>query len=278
MFKLIVLGNNGPFPAKDGACSGYLLQYNDTNILLDLGSGSLANLISVLSSELDSINAIILTHLHSDHISDISVLRYAVFRSGNPVDRDGRSIKIPLYCPPAPELEYETLCSYPQFDVQPITDDLILEVNGLTLSFAPMRHPYPVYAVSATTEKYVMDASDAQLPTDGRKYSNKFVYTGDTSWNLELVQFAEGADLMLADANYISQDRLAGKPIFHLTAEECGIAAAEAGVTRLLLTHFTPGSDIGRRVAEAKAGAQKVLGRSDSLQVEVAQILTSYEI
>ncbi|MCL2060170.1 MAG: MBL fold metallo-hydrolase, partial [Oscillospiraceae bacterium] len=151
MFKLIVLGNNGPYPAKNGACSGYLLQHEDTNILLDLGSGSLSNLISVLSSELESIDAIILTHLHSDHISDISVLRYAIFRTGNAVDKDGRALKIPLYCPPAPAQEYEALCSYAQFDVQPITDGLVLGIGGLTLRFAPMRHPYPVYAVSAST-------------------------------------------------------------------------------------------------------------------------------
>ena len=266
MFKLTVLGNNGPFPAKDGACSGYLLQYNDANIILDLGSGSLANLISALSAELECIDAIILTHLHADHISDISVLRYAVFRSNYAVGMDGKPLSIPLYCPSEPALEYETLCSYDQFDVRPITEDVIIKVKGLELSFAPMQHPYPVFAVAAAEVGREQDLC------------RKFVYTGDTSWNQNLILFAEGANLMLADANLISQDRLAGKPVFHLTAEECGIAAAEAGVARLLLTHFTPGSDVGRRVAEAKAGAQKVLGRSDSLIVEDAQILTSYEI
>ena len=266
MFKLTVLGNNGPYPAKDGACSGYLLQYGYTNVILDLGSGSLANLISALSSELECIDAIVLTHLHSDHISDISVLRYAVFRSNNATDREGRPLKIPLYCPPEPEMEYRELQSYAQFDVRPISGELVVQFKKFKLGFAPMQHPYPSFAVSAVETAPEVDIK------------RKFVYTGDTSWNQNLVPFAEGANLMLADANLISQDRLAGKAMFHLTAEECGIAAAEAGVIRLLLTHFTPGSDIGRRVAEARAGAQKVLGRSDSIIVEDAQILTSYEI
>ena len=265
VLKLTVLGNNGPYPAQGGACSGYLLQHEDSNILIDLGSGTLANLVSALSSELESIDVIILSHLHADHISDISVLRYAVFRSGGAPGKDGLVNRIPLYCPPEPAAEYETLYSYAQFDVQPVTGDLELTVDGLTINFAPMKHPYPSFAVSIT-------AAD---PDGGSK---KFVYTGDTSWNQELIPFAEDADLMLADANLISQDRLAGKPIFHLTAEECGIAAAEAGVKKLLLTHFTPGSDVARRVAEAKAGAQKVLGRADSLPIEAAEILTEYEI
>jgi len=217
--------------------------------------------MTVLSSDLEKINAIILTHLHADHISDISVLRYAVFRANNSTDKDGDQVKIPLYCPPEPELEYGTLCTYVPYDVRPITEGLALDFDGLTIKFAPMQHPYPAFAVSA-------ESGD----------NRKFVYTADTSWNQELIIFAEDADLMLADANHISQDRLAGKPMFHLTAEECGIAAAEAGVKRLLLTHFTPGSDIERRVAEARAGTQKVLGRSDSLHVGDARILTSYEI
>ena len=281
MFKLTVLGNNGPYPAKGGACSGYLLQYDETKILLDLGSGSLANLISVLSSDLDNIDAIILSHLHSDHISDVSVLRYAYLKAGAPAG-EGEPSSIPLYCPAAPQLEFDTLRSYAQFSVHPITENLVIKINGLTISFLPTIHPYPVYAVSVVTDKYDKDVAyepqPTALPAAGFEFYQKFVYTGDTSWNQELIPFCEGANLLLADSNLISQDRLAGKPLFHLTAEECGIIAAEAGVTRLLLTHFTPGADIGRRVAEARAGAQKVLGRSDSLLVEDAKILTTYEI
>jgi len=271
MFKLTVLGNNGPYPAKGGACSGYLLQRDDTIIILDLGSGSLANLVTALSYDLEGIDAIILTHLHSDHISDISVLRYAVFRAGGAAGANGGALSIPLYCPQSPSMEYESLRTYTQFDVRPISETLLLTYGDLTIKFSEMQHPYPVFAVSASVSQPAAEPAASGT-------TRRFVYTGDTTWNQNLVPFSEGADLMLADANLISQDRLEGKPVFHLTAEECGIAAAEAGVAKLLLTHFTPGSDIGRRVAEAKAGAQKVLGRNDCLIVEDAQILKSYEI
>jgi ribonuclease BN (tRNA processing enzyme) len=242
------------------------------NVVLDLGSGSLANLISILSTDLENIDAIILSHLHSDHISDISVLRYAVFRSNNAVDKNGFAFRIPLYCPAEPALEYEMLLAYTQFDVQPISGDLELEFGGMKLNFAAMKHPYPSFAVRAAAD------GCASAADGGARARRIFVYSGDTSWSQELIQFSEGADLLLADANLITQDRLAGKPVYHLTAEECGIAAAEAGAAKLLLTHFTPGADVGRRVAEARAGAQKVLGRSDGLLVEDASILTSYEI
>jgi ribonuclease BN (tRNA processing enzyme) len=275
MLKLTVLGNNGPYPAQGGACSGYLLQGDRATIVLDLGSGSLANLISALSAELESIDAIILSHLHADHISDISVLRYAVFRPNGATDRDGAAKKIPLYCPAAPEQEYATLCSYGQFDVHPISEELTLDIRGLLVSFAPMTHPYPVYAVSVR-ESAAAARKDA---TDGdAAAARKFVYSGDTTWNQDIILFAEDADLLLIDACFISQDRLSGHPPVHLTAEECGIIAGEAGVGKMLLTHFPPGGNVAQRVAEARAGVQKVLGRNDAVAVEASKILTSYEV
>ena len=42
--KLTVLGASGGFPAPGGATSGYLLSYDDRNILIDCGSGVLGNL------------------------------------------------------------------------------------------------------------------------------------------------------------------------------------------------------------------------------------------
>lgn len=74
--KLTVLGNQGAAPGAGGVCSGYLLENDNAKVLIDCGSGVLANLQKVCKvSELD---AIILTHLHSDHMSDMMVLKYTI--------------------------------------------------------------------------------------------------------------------------------------------------------------------------------------------------------
>ena len=106
----------------------------------------------------------------------------------------------------------------------------------------------------------------------------KFVYTGDTSWDPGILLIAEGADTLLADACLLSRDKQPGMPIAHMTADECGIAAAEANAKRLLLTHFTPGSEPARHLAEARAGIQKVCGRMDRIDVEPTRIMATYEI
>lgn len=44
MVELTVLGNYGPYPAAQGACSGYLLNVNGFYIMLDCGNGSFSKL------------------------------------------------------------------------------------------------------------------------------------------------------------------------------------------------------------------------------------------
>ena len=75
---LKILGNNGPYPAPGGACSGYLLSSDsgNTRILIDCGTGVLNRLLGECS--LDALDAVILSHLHYDHMSDMLPMQYAL--------------------------------------------------------------------------------------------------------------------------------------------------------------------------------------------------------
>ena len=95
--KLTILGNNGPYPCAGGACSGYLLSSDSgrTKLLIDCGTGTLANLSKHLAW--DALDAVILSHLHFDHMSDMLPMQYALqFHS--------RAEALPVYAPltPAP--------------------------------------------------------------------------------------------------------------------------------------------------------------------------------
>ncbi len=74
--RLTVLGGVWPpYPPAGGACSGYLLENDGDRILIDCGNGVLSRLQKYLAPwELD---AIVISHLHNDHISDLFILRYA---------------------------------------------------------------------------------------------------------------------------------------------------------------------------------------------------------
>ena len=49
--ELTVLGMNGPFPAANGATSGYLMRGEKTRMAMDMGSGTLGRLTALMPDE-----------------------------------------------------------------------------------------------------------------------------------------------------------------------------------------------------------------------------------
>lgn len=220
--KLTILGNNGPYPAAGGACSGYLLESDsgDTTILIDCGTGVLANLMG--TGALNRLDAVILSHLHYDHMSDLMPMQYAI--QFNP-----RRHPLPIYAPETPESVRASLdCGC--YDLWPCRD---MTIGEMRLSFNPARHPVETNAISVTC--------------DGAR----FVFTGDSNTDALLELFCEGADLLLADAGLSEADWAPTKP--HYSAALCGILAKNAKAKRLLLTHFNPKYDPAELLMEARA-------------------------
>src|SRR5689334_13341628 len=90
--RLTVLGCAGSFPGPESACSAYLVEAQGFRLLIDFGSGSLSALQRYAS--LDAIDAIILTHLHCDHMQDACT--YIVVRRYGPA---GPKPPVPVYAP-----------------------------------------------------------------------------------------------------------------------------------------------------------------------------------
>ena len=220
--KLTILGNNGPYPAPGGACSGYLLESDsgDTTILIDCGTGVLANLMAV--DALDRLDAVVLSHLHYDHMSDLLPMQYAI-------QFHPRQHPLPVYVPETPEPVRASLDA-PCYDLWPCKD---VNIGEMKLSFNPARHPVETSAISVSC--------------DGKR----FVFTGDSNTDPLLELFCEGADLLLADAGLSSDDWKPTAP--HYSAALCGELAKNAHAKRLLLTHFNPKYDPEALLSEARA-------------------------
>ena len=220
--KLTILGNNGPYPCADGSCSGYLLRSDSgrTNLLIDCGTGVLAKLSKHLPW--DALDAVILSHLHFDHMSDMLPMQYAL-------QFHPRAEALPVYAPltPAP---VRALLEAPAYALQPMED---VQIGEFSVRFFPGRHPVQSFAM--------------RIACDGAA----FVYTGDTNEIEGLDRFAENADLLLADAGLSSADWKMAAP--HLSAAGCGHLARSANVKRLLLTHaYEPKREAA--LAAARAG------------------------
>ncbi len=243
--RLTVLGNNGPFPSAGGACSGYLLQEEGVNILIDCGNGILSNLQKFIPFE--DLDAIILTHLHSDHMSDMMVLRYAIQIKTN---RGLINKPTTVYAPSEPVEEYERLNIKGVFDLKPISEDLELSFGKLNFRFKEMKHPVKCFGISVE---------------NGNK---KFVFSGDTSWTENIVELSQNADLLMLDAGLLARDKTSND-VPHLTAGECGLVAKKANARKLLLTHFWPDYDQKEVLEEAK---------KEFSECEISKLLSVYDI
>lgn len=233
--RLTVLGCNGPFPEAGGACSGYLIKAGDTRILVECGSGALSFLTALTAPE--KIDGIVLSHLHYDHMSDILPLsfRYAM---------KGKRVKV--YAPAEPE-NVRALLDCAAFEWCDIAAGG--QIGEISFTAMPVRHPVPSYAVRFVHE------------------GKCICYTGDTNTCEGLAQFAQGADLLLADACFT--DALWNEKLPHLSARKAAEVAHKAGAGRLMLTHFRP--DISREtlLTEAKEVFSDVCLAQVGLKAEV---------
>ena len=145
--KITILGNNGPFPAAGGACSSYLIECGEIRVLVDSGSGSLSNLMKIMNPL--NLDAIILSHLHWDHMTDIPVLYYNLH-----INRlnGGEFTEIPLYMPKTPPAMFEIISGFSAFEINILHEDSRIDLGGLEVIAAGMSHPVESYALKFTYE------------------------------------------------------------------------------------------------------------------------------
>jgi len=210
--NITVLGSQGPYPGPNGACSGYLIEDEKSNILLDCGSGILSRYQKYY--DLIQLKNIILSHLHSDHMTDMLVLRYAAdIMLKNKILTE----PINVFCPKTPEKVYEELFFNNVFNVKPIENNLEISLNGFKILFRKMVHPVETYAVKFIKENKI------------------FVYSGDTVYNSDLIEFSKEADILLCDGNLLNDEN---GP--HLTAAQAAEIAQKAKCKKLIITHLNP--------------------------------------
>ena len=208
---LTILGCNGPYPEKGGACSGYLIESDSgsTRIVLDLGAGCLSELLKNVD-DITDIDGVVLSHLHFDHMSDMGALGYML---------DFKDIEaLKLICPDTPCDNKKLIKG--KFDIYPPKDT---QIGEFKLEFIRVRHPVESYAV-----KIICDGAT-------------LVYTGDTNECAEISLFSCGADTLLADCGLSEGDWTHAKP--HLSPKKCALLAKESGAKELILTHLSPRYD-----------------------------------
>lgn len=245
--QLTVLGCLGGYPYKGQGTTGYLLQSDGFNLLLDAGSTTLVN----LEKHIDplALDAVILSHYHHDHIADLGVLQYywQLFPTETP-----KPI-LPIYGHTEDEFHFNDLTLAGVSEGKAYYEAEELKVGPFLITFMKTIHPVPCYAM-----RIVEEATGKVL-----------VFTGDSGYLESFIEFADQADLFLADTYLFAGNE---RHHAHFTAKESGEIALAAKVKKLVLTHLPQVGDLKVLKQQAEEASH------GEIPVEVAQIHERYDI
>lgn len=235
MNSLTVLGGSAASVNTGQGCAGFLVSSGGTRIVLDLGPGTLLELRK--HTDFRTLDALVLSHLHVDHMLDIFALRFSL--SYNPIRPKQ---KLPLWLPPGGLEFFERVAGVfaaPEdpatyfatvFDLGEYDPEGHLEIGNVTLSFHPTVHYVPCWAVRLR-------------PADGHGGQGDLVYTADYGPTSGLEGFAREASVLLSEATSpepaIEDRSLSG----HVTVSEAAALGNATGAGTLVLTHMYEEND-----------------------------------
>ncbi len=187
--------------------------------LIDIGSGILRQLAQH-GTEYSSLDAVFITHTHSDHIGDLAALVHAlrlpVLKRDKPLHIFGPPGFIDFFNAIVRPVA-EPTDKFPFF-IEEVKESWSME--GLAVKTCPTLHSERFESVAYRFE------------ADGKSV----VFSGDCDYAPEIIALAEAADLFICDCSNLADDKCPG----HLAADEVSLVAKEAGVRHLVPTHFYP--------------------------------------
>ena len=224
--KLTVIGFWGGYPKKNAASTGYILEHEGFRLLIDCGSGVLAKLQNIIEPE--EIDAAIISHYHSDHIADIGVLQHARLIQGFL----GKEIPtLPIYGHQFDQYEFAKLTHKKITEGIAYKPSEVLTIGPLQVSFLKTDHPVPCFAMRIEAGGKVL------------------VYTADSSFKEEFINFSRNADVLLCECNFYADQ--SGKSAGHMNSTDTGKLANKAKVKQLILTHLPHYRNLSDLVSEA---------------------------
>lgn len=228
--RVHVIGSSGTFPAPGRPAAGYLIEHGSTRVWCDAGPGTFV----ALPIDSDMVDAVVISHQHADHCSDMLTAFHAwTYR---PTPRVG----VPVI---APQSVWDRVSAF--------VDKGQESVFGRTFEFTAVEGGDSTRFGDIRVQFADMDHS---VPTVGSRWeadNRTLFYTGDTGPGGEWKELANGVDVMLSEASYQESTKDPDYPK-HLSAAEAGEIAREVEAKRLVLTHIPPYLEVARSVHEAE--------------------------
>lgn len=251
--KVTVLGSGTAIPDLRRNASGLAVETSRSLILVDMGPGTLRRLTEARIAPA-SIDIILITHFHPDHVSDLTPFLFAQNYEHGPV----REAPFFLVGPAGLRAFYEKHVAIfgkwiiptgerlrlRQLDAQQ-SDEIHFEEFRIVIKSAPAAHTVPSLSY--------------RIEADG----SSVAVSGDTDRSERLGELAADADILICESSFPDDRKLVG----HLTPSEAGEIARQAGVKKLVLTHFYPPCDETDVVSQAAARFSGEIVKAEDLMI-----------
>jgi len=259
---LVMTGTGSPIPDPNRAGPSQLVVAAGRHLLVDAGRGCLMRLAAA-GSGAGALDRVLLTHLHSDHLTDFNDVITSRWIGGfppAPLDVVGPAGTERLVGDTlamlAPDIGYriahhEDLESGPEVRVQETSGGLVHEDDEVRITSAPTEHR-PVHPTVA----YRIDADGGSV-----------VLAGDTVPCAGLDELCVGADVYVQTVvrddviRQVAIPRLMDVLDYHSTIADAAQTATRAGVGTLVLNHVVPAPAPGQEEELVGRAAEHFDGR-----------------
>lgn len=301
-FSVTILGSGAALPTSRRGPSAQYVECNGRHILIDCGEGT-QNAIRKYHIHLQKITHILISHLHGDHYFGLVGLLSTMHLLG-------RDKGIIIYGPKELEqiirLQLEVGGAKLNFScdfvaLEPKEKELIFEDKMIEIWTFPMKHRIlsngfqiiekqkerPLDGEKFKEDKLslafapilkrgedivledgrVIYADDYTFPAPKKK---SYAYCSDTVYLPEIIPFIQGSTVLYHEATFLHRMIDRAQATFHTTAQQAGEIAKLAGVSKLLLGHFSSRYEsTEEHTAEAKTVFPNVLAVEDGDVFEI---------
>ena len=242
-FRVTLLGTGSPPPVMRRFGPGVLIQAGGKHLLIDNGRGITQRLMQ-LGIKLGAIDALFVTHLHSDHIVGIPDLWLTGWLETNFAQRKG---PFRVFGPAGTQNLMDGLVKAFDWDIKARIADQNLDPANLKPEVTEVKEGVVYEQAGVRVTAVEVDHGDLLKPAFGYRidYGGRSVtISGDTKFNENLIKHATGTDLLIHQVA-AARDELLQSPVFksildhHTKPDEAGMVFTRIKPKLAVFYHFS---------------------------------------